>query len=164
MSFQDWTRIFQQKIMELNRGDSWSMEFDDTIVPDAQEYNWHQYIRSAFARFTCSLCRRGWPSNQVIVVFHMRLWAEEQRGTVKVRRFRQNCKRCHRAPMEEANISTDNIDVLLEKLAEKIRIKCYGEKPAEKNRYFNNEEVDGPHEAAHCEACRHGICKKKNGF
>ncbi|KAM6963052.1 receptor-transporting protein 3-like [Aplochiton taeniatus] len=154
MSTQDWTRIFQQKIRELNRGDSWFMDFDDTIVPNAQGYNWHQYIRSAFAR-------RGWASNQVIVVFHMYLQTTERRGTVKVRRFRQNCKQCHGAPMEEANISTDNIDVLLEKLVEKIGIKCYGEKPAERNRFFNNEEVDGPHEAAHCEACRYGICNKK---
>ncbi|XP_071764176.2 receptor-transporting protein 3 [Centroberyx gerrardi] len=156
MATSEWMSIFQTKIGELDRTDSWRLEFDDSLVPDSPNPGWEQYIRSACARFSCSKCRRGWPSNRVMVVFHMRL--SQSQGTVKVRRFRQNCKQCSEAPMEEARFGADNISILLEKLVEKIRIKCYHEDLGERNQPFRNVDVKGPHEAAHCEACIRGIC------
>lgn len=79
-------------------------------------------------------------------------------GVVKARRFRQNCKKCSNAPMEEPSIESDNIDILLEKLVEKIRIKCYHEDLGDNIRPFRSFDVNSPHEPAHCEACIKGIC------
>ncbi|KAM4629843.1 5-hydroxytryptamine receptor 3A-like [Polymixia lowei] len=121
MSVEEWNRIFQPKINDSYPGHCWKLEFDDSIEGDKPNPGWQQYIRNTSAR-------RGWPSNRVMVVFHMQLLQQE--GTVKARRFRQNCKKCHAAPMELGIFSPDNLDILLEKLVEKIRIKCYHEDPA----------------------------------
>ncbi|XP_076007530.1 receptor-transporting protein 3-like [Genypterus blacodes] len=155
---QEWTSVFQQKASELREGDTWSLEFDDSIEPHKPDHGWQQYIRSAAARFGCSSCRRTWPSNRVMVVFHMRLASGV--GVVKVRRFRQNCKRCSNAPMEEPDISPENVCTLLENLVKKIRIKCYNEAPKEPPRQFTNYDVKSPHEPTHCEGCIKGICNR----
>ncbi|XP_036378734.1 receptor-transporting protein 2-like [Megalops cyprinoides] len=161
MQEQDWIRIFQEKIEELDRGDSWGIEFDDTIVGGKLASGWQQYIRSTFGRFTCSKCKKGWPSKRVTVLFHMCLRSRDQCGTVKARLFKQQCRRCKDAPFEEPHLKVENVEVLLEKLMEKIRIKCYREDLGQRNRHFHFDgRVDGPHETAHCEACLQGICTK----
>ncbi|XP_035508624.1 receptor-transporting protein 3-like isoform X2 [Morone saxatilis] len=154
----EWTSIFQMKTESLKQGDSWHLEFDDSLVPDSPNPGWEQYIRNTGARFKCTVCRRGWPSNRVMVVFHMRL--SNGQGIVKVRRFRQNCKMCTNAPMEMPDIESENIHILLENLVEKIRMKCYHEDLGRVNRPFVNLEVKSPHEPAHCEACKQGICAR----
>lgn len=113
---------------------------------------------SVFSRFTCSMCRRSWPSNRVMVVFHMNL--TNGRGVVKVRVFRQNCKKCTAAPMEKPTIESNNIGILLENLVEKIRIKCYHENLGAVNRPFRSFDVQSPHEPSHCEACIRGVCTR----
>ncbi|XP_045905871.1 receptor-transporting protein 2-like [Micropterus dolomieu] len=158
MAQQEWTSIFQMKANILKQGDSWHLQFDESIVPDSPNLGWEQYIRNTGAWFDCSWCKRGWPSNKVMVVFHMRL--VDRQGVVKVRRFRQNCKMCDKAPMETPSISTENIDILLENLVEKIRMKCYHEDLGRGNRPFISLEVKSPHEPAHCEACIQGICTR----
>ncbi|XP_041791712.1 receptor-transporting protein 2-like [Chelmon rostratus] len=158
MAQQEWKSIFQNKADSLPQGDSWSLEFDDRIVPNSPDPGWVQYIRNTSARFKCTKCGRAWPSNWVKVVFHMRL--THGQGQVKVRRFRQNCKMCAAAPKEEPSITSENIDILLENLVDKIRIKCYHEDLGRGNRPFVNLDVRSPHEPAHCEACSHGICTR----
>ncbi|XP_044056990.1 receptor-transporting protein 3-like [Siniperca chuatsi] len=155
---QEWTRIFEIKAKNLKQGDSWRLEFDDSLVPDCPNLGWEQYIRNTCAWFDCTDCGRGWPSNRVMVVFHMRLI--DRQGVVKVRRFRQNCKMCNAAPMEMPNITPENIDILLENLVEKIRMKCYHEDLGKGNRPFISLDVKSPHEPAHCEACMQGICTR----
>ncbi|KAI3368242.1 hypothetical protein L3Q82_007963 [Scortum barcoo] len=114
MAEVEWTRIFQTKANSLNEGDSWCLEFNDTLVPHSPNPGWQPYIRNTGARFKCTKCGRGWPSNRVKVVFHMRLTGSQ--GVVKVRRFRQNCKICSAAPMEKPNIPSENIHILMENL------------------------------------------------
>ncbi|KAM6963053.1 5-hydroxytryptamine receptor 3A-like [Aplochiton taeniatus] len=88
-----------------------------------------------------------------MVVFHMRLWTELGQGTVKVRCFRQKCSQCHNATMEDARIATDDLDALLEKLVERLRIKCYHEAPSKRpNRPYWRTEVE-KHQAAHFYLC-----------
>ncbi len=111
-----------------------------------------------FLRFKCSRCGRSWPSNRVMVVFHMRL--TNGQGTVKVRRFRQDCKMCAKAPMEMPSIPSKNIEILMENLVKKIRIKCYHEDLGGNERPFRNLDVNNPHEPDHCEACKQGFCKR----
>ncbi|XP_076583024.1 receptor-transporting protein 2-like [Chaetodon auriga] len=158
MAQLEWTRLFNIQADNLPPGDSWSLEFDDKLVPDSPNHGWKQYIRNTSARFKCTWCGRSWPSNRVMVVFHMRL--VYGKGLVKVRRFRQNCKNCTSAPMEEPSITSENIDILLENLVDKIRMKCYHEDLGRGNRPFVNLDVKSPHEPAHCEACRYGICTR----
>ncbi|KAM3620098.1 uncharacterized protein V6R79_018296 [Siganus canaliculatus] len=158
MSHTEWTNIFKTATCDLPQEDTWHLEFDDTLIPHSPNFGWHQYIKNTSARFRCSSCGRGWPSNKVIVVFHMCL-ANEQ-GIVKVRRFRQNCKVCEAAPMGIPSISPENIDILLTALVLKIRRNCYGEDLGQNERHFVNLDVNSPHEPDHCEACRAGICAR----
>uniref|UniRef100_A0A3Q4B248 3CxxC-type domain-containing protein n=1 Tax=Mola mola TaxID=94237 RepID=A0A3Q4B248_MOLML len=158
MAQQDWTTIFKIKAKNLNQGDSWRLEFDDSLVPDNPNPGWEQYIRNSGARFKCSKCGRSWPSNRVMVVFHMRLTAK--RGIVKVRRFRQNCKTCNPAPMETPSITRENIEILMENLVKKIRIKCYHEHLDTGCRPSAPLDVKSPHEPSHCEGCMAGICNR----
>ncbi|XP_034534702.1 receptor-transporting protein 3-like isoform X2 [Notolabrus celidotus] len=155
---QTWIDIFESKTSDLREGDSWCLEFDKSLDPERPDPGWQKYIRNTSARFRCSKCGRTWPSNQVKVVFHMQL--REGRGVVKVRCFRQNCKKCHGAPMEKPQIDSENIDILLENLVKKIRIKCYHEDMGPSERRFEHVEVNNPHEPSHCEACLMGICKQ----
>ncbi|XP_007234066.3 receptor-transporting protein 3-like [Astyanax mexicanus] len=159
---EQWNTAFQNWASELE-GDEWTLELDDSIVPDKPQKGWFQYIRKAFAQFRCSLCKRSWPSKRVQVVFHFTLNSSLHRGTVKVRGFKQKCRRCTTAQMEAPSFLSENIDILLEKLMERIRIRCYKEERPEtnKNLYFKGR-VEGPHEAQHCEACLKGFCNKNN--
>ncbi|XP_042370904.1 receptor-transporting protein 3-like [Plectropomus leopardus] len=158
MAQQEWTRIFQIKAHDLKQEDSWRLDFDEDIVPNFPDSGWQQYIRNTSARFKCSNCRREWPSNRVMVVFHMHLTYGQ--GVVKVRAFRQNCKMCSNAPMEKPSIISENIDILMENLVKKIRIKCYHEDLGEGHKPFVSLEVKSPHEPAHCEACIAGFCTR----
>lgn len=83
-----------------------------------------------------------------------------RQGVVKVRRFRQNCKKCASAPMEKPEIPPENISILMDNLVKKIRIKCYGERLDGVFRPPQNLDVKSPHEPAHCEACKLGICER----
>eukprot|EP00064_Thunnus_orientalis_P007868 superscaffoldBa00000899_g7890 len=117
----EWTRIFQNETNDLRQGDSWCLEFDYSIKPEDPEQGWKEYIRNTSAWFTCTKCGRGWPSNRVKVFFHMRLM--EGQGIVKVRPYRQNCKKCNDAPMEEPSITSDNIGILLKNLIKTNNLK-----------------------------------------
>ncbi|XP_073333283.1 receptor-transporting protein 3-like [Pagrus major] len=158
MALTDWTSIFMDWATNLEQRDSWRLEFDDTIVPKSPNPGWKEYIKKTVGWFKCTKCGRSWPSNRVMVVFHMRL--ECGQGVVKVRRFRQNCKRCTSAPMEKPEIDHDDINILMENLVKKIRIKCYHEDLHSGSWSSVNVDVRGPHEPDHCEACMFGICQR----
>uniref|UniRef100_A0A3B3ZL93 3CxxC-type domain-containing protein n=1 Tax=Periophthalmus magnuspinnatus TaxID=409849 RepID=A0A3B3ZL93_9GOBI len=147
----EWTPIFQSQASPYTQGDNWQLLFDDTIVED-QTAGWEQYIRRTVASFRCSLCKRTWPSNRVTVLFHFYLDNNTHQGTVKVRRYRQNCKRCTNAPMEQPRVRDENVAILMENLVKNIRKKCYHETFDEVPREYMGVEVDSPHEPAHCEA------------
>ncbi|XP_041912184.1 receptor-transporting protein 3-like isoform X1 [Alosa sapidissima] len=135
MSFQDWEITFEERTEELveDYGDSWRLKFDDNIEPDNPAQDWFQYIRGAFARFKCSACNRTWGSGRVLVVFEFHYQRGAKRGTVKARHFRQECKTCEETEMEEPQFDSENIGVMLEKLVEKIRIRCTRKKQATAN-------------------------------
>ncbi|XP_067254594.1 receptor-transporting protein 2-like [Chanodichthys erythropterus] len=162
MALMLWESSLQAKASELH-GDTWHITINESIEPHKQACDWHQYISGSFARFECSLCRRAWMSKRVQVVFHFHLDTARKQGTIKLRRFKQMCRRCNEAQMENPNFPVENIDVLIGRLVEKIRVRCYKENLGEKNRpsVFNGR-VNGPHESAHCEACRLGVCSQAN--
>ncbi|XP_063056331.1 receptor-transporting protein 3-like [Engraulis encrasicolus] len=161
MSRQEWQNIFSAKTKGLveKHGHNWILEFDDTIEADKQARFWYQYTRGAFARFRCSKCNKDWTSKKVLVVFHFQLNKSTRKGTVKAHHFRQECKTCEDAEMEKPKFAPDNIKALLEKLVERIDVRCYTKNRGNSSvrlRYFRKS--DGPHEAAHCEACQKGFC------
>ncbi|NP_001122192.1 uncharacterized protein LOC565147 [Danio rerio] len=157
-----WNSALQKKAGELH-GDAWTIEIDETIEENGAAPSWHQYISGSFAQFRCSLCRRGWGSSKVKVVFHFNLNTASRRGTIKLRGFKQECKTCSAPQWERPQFPVENMDVLMEKLVKKIRMRCYRENLGETNRppVFNGR-IDGPHETAHCEACRLGRCSQAN--
>ncbi|XP_064418364.1 receptor-transporting protein 4-like [Latimeria chalumnae] len=161
MSYANWRRLFNEKIGELRRRDTWTIVFDDSIEPDVLGANVKQYIRGSFAKFRCSKCRNLWGSARVPILFHMKLETPQRWGTVKVRFFKQECRKCTSAEYEAPQVSEENIKVVLDKLLTKIRIKCYGEKSGEKPTFSVIEgNLEGPHESSHCEACQLGVCNK----
>ncbi|KAK3533904.1 hypothetical protein QTP70_034899 [Hemibagrus guttatus] len=101
------------------------------------------------------------PLSEWIVVFHYSRDAARGHGSVKARRMKQECRRCNVASKEMPTFRQENIDVMVEKLIEKIKVRCYGEDTRESNRvsrFFGR--VNGPHESAHCEACQLGVCQQ----
>ncbi|XP_059424744.1 receptor-transporting protein 3-like [Carassius carassius] len=157
-----WNRSLQKKASDLH-GDTWKIETDQTILENCQAPNWHQYISGSFADFRCSLCRRTWGSSRVQVMFHFHLNGASRQGSIKLRCYKQECRTCNEAEWEDPNFPVENIDVLVERLVKNIRKKCYRENLGEANRSsaFDGRS-DGPHEGAHCEACRRGICNQAN--
>ncbi|TSK53808.1 Receptor-transporting protein 2 [Bagarius yarrelli] len=87
--------------------------------------------------------------------------AAAKSGSVMVRRFKQECRRCNARRLENPSFSNENIDVMVEKLIEKIKCRCYGLNVGQSNRSSRfDSKVNGPHERAHCEACKLGICQQ----
>ncbi|XP_065115511.1 receptor-transporting protein 3-like [Paramisgurnus dabryanus] len=155
-----WDSAVQKRSSELHQ-DTWQVIFDDSIIINSIAPGWFQYISGSFARFTCSLCRRSWGSARAQVVFLFHLNSSSGQGTIKVRRFKQKCKNCTDAQMEDPFFSEDNIDVLVERLVKKIRMRCYREDLAEMNRSsIFDGRMNGPHESSHCEACQQGVCSQ----
>uniref|UniRef100_A0A8C2HY62 3CxxC-type domain-containing protein n=1 Tax=Cyprinus carpio TaxID=7962 RepID=A0A8C2HY62_CYPCA len=60
----------------------------------------------------CSLCRKGWESKRVQVLFHFHLDTK--------------WRRCTQAQWEDPNFPVENTDVLIERLARNIRMKFNG--------------------------------------
>ncbi|CAB1424465.1 unnamed protein product [Pleuronectes platessa] len=155
-----WRSNFKKAARDLQPGDTWNLEFDSSINPSCPEPGWKEYITRTSARFQCCLCERKWFSDRVMVVFHMRL--EGSKGTVKVRRLHQSCKKCSNAPMEDPTVEKENLCNLMESLVMKIRMNCYNEKTQKGGEYVQKKpDNNRPHEPAHCEGCKLGICTKE---
>ncbi|XP_062251720.1 receptor-transporting protein 3-like [Platichthys flesus] len=152
-----WRSTFKKAAKDLQRGDTWNLEFDSNIDPRCLQPGWKEYIRRTSAWFKCSLCRRDWSSDRVMVVFHMRL--EGSTGTVKVRRLRQSCNRCSDARMEDPTVEMENLRNLMESLVMKIGMNCYNETNPKGGEYVQKKpDNTRPHEPAHCEGCKLGFC------
>ncbi|KAF7703158.1 receptor-transporting protein 3-like [Silurus meridionalis] len=159
MEDEEWMSVFNRRAEELQ--DKWTLLMDDSIQPKKTAHGFYEYLKGSFARFRCSGCGRSWPSKRVMVVFHFSRDAASGRGTVKVRHFRQECRRCNDHRKEKPKFGKENIDMMVEKLIEKIKFRCYGEDVGESGRTSHFiDRVNGPHESAHCEACQLGICQK----
>ncbi|XP_078521862.1 uncharacterized protein LOC144791084 isoform X2 [Lissotriton helveticus] len=110
--------------------------------------------------FRCTKCRRWWISGHVHILFQLKLnWLDGQ-GLVKMRIFRQECKRCSTGCLEDPTFTPEVIDNVVGKLMRRIRKTCYGELGADDHDLssITYGRREGPHEKQHCEACRQGIC------
>ncbi|XP_060796636.1 receptor-transporting protein 3-like [Neoarius graeffei] len=158
MQVQEWTSVFTTRAKVLL--DEWTLHMDEPIQPKNAQLGFYEYLRGSFAEFCCSECGHMWPSKRVLVIFHFSLDAANGRGTVKVRCCKQECCDCCLPSVEQPEFSRDTIDVMVEKLIEKIKVRCYGESMGEANRTSRfTGDMNGPHESDLCEACRQGICQ-----
>jgi hypothetical protein len=86
----------------------------------------------------------------------------ESLGSVTLRFFGQQCKRCSRVYdyYVDPEFEDESIRLILERLYERIGWFCYGKKRPPKNKTDNHREnkIEGPHEKNLCEACRLGCC------
>ncbi|XP_060721043.1 receptor-transporting protein 3-like [Tachysurus vachellii] len=159
MENQKWMSVFRMRAENLQ--DQWTLYMDDSIQPQRPDPGFYEYIKGSYAQFRCSGCGRSWPSKRVLVVFHFSSDVASGHGSVKARRCKQECRRCSHPRKEMPTFSQENIDVMVEKLIEKIQIRCYGQNAGQSNRVLNfSGNVNGPHESGHCEACKLGICQQ----
>ncbi|XP_029472899.1 receptor-transporting protein 3-like [Rhinatrema bivittatum] len=161
MDLYIWNSILEDKLKKKGLNDPWTLALDDSIQPNQ---GWKRYTLQIFGRFRCSGCSRTWASAKIQILFHMKLETmPERRGWVKMRVFKQECKKCSGATFEEPEFLSENIEVALEKLVSRIQEKCYrdlsGKSTTSAFNYTGKQ--DGPHESAHCEACRLGLCDLK---
>ncbi|XP_053166185.1 receptor-transporting protein 3-like [Hemicordylus capensis] len=163
----DWRREFIRKMKEHKPQDNWVLttELEISQTPGG----WYQYEQKRlFASFKCSNCSRDWKSAQVAVVFRMRLernrrqW-DQGEGQVKMKALRQKCNKCQ-GRYQEPIFSEKMVQLALHNLVVKILEKCY----RESNRKMvlqepePEEDVEGPHDKANCEACELGLCSVRS--
>ncbi|XP_018117940.1 receptor-transporting protein 3 [Xenopus laevis] len=158
MAVEIWRDVFQDRIEELLVPHVWNLTVDTSLQ---KQPGWLQYTQCTFGRFRCSLCTRWWNSAEIHVLFLMKLDRTMRRGTVNMRIFRQECKKCTSAVMEKPEISLENITIIIGNLVKRIQSKFYSlnirnedAKPA-----VYSERREGPHNKEHCEACKQNVCR-----
>uniref|UniRef100_H3ATU7 3CxxC-type domain-containing protein n=1 Tax=Latimeria chalumnae TaxID=7897 RepID=H3ATU7_LATCH len=157
-----WREGFEEKIASLDRKETWTLTPDPDITLKDLGPEWRCCRITTFAKFKCSECSNSWGSAQVLILFHMTLDRRQGRGRVKVRFFKQQCRRCEDTRFVNPEFLAPNIDVILDKLVSQIRKKCYRENLGEnQSPFIMDEELEGPHESAHCEACKEGVCEHR---
>ncbi|CAH2247998.1 Hypothetical predicted protein [Pelobates cultripes] len=133
------------------------------IIEDAdlkKESGWLCYEQKTFASFTCSGCNHHWSSGVVCIMFLMLKNKKQRSGTVKMRIFRQQCRRCSFSLMEKPIITSENIRRTISNLVMKIERAFY-----QKNNVcvefkpVSTGKSDGPHDKMRCEGCKLGFCE-----
>ncbi|XP_073445485.1 receptor-transporting protein 3-like [Dendrobates tinctorius] len=153
-----WKEEFNYEIQERRVPGYWVLCEDEGL--GVQEKG-AKYTQRTFARFKCSGCKRWWNSAEVHVLFFMNLNRALKQGTVKMRIFRQECKKCSIPKLEKPEISHENIIRITRNLVNRIMQVFYGEKKAKqelKPEVYSND-MEGPHDKEHCEACKLMVCK-----
>nr|XP_033813697.1 receptor-transporting protein 3-like [Geotrypetes seraphini] len=156
-----WNNIFQGKLRERNKADVWTLSLDENVQPGP---GWKRYSVQLFGRFRCSSCSRTWASAKVQILFHMKLeMGPVRHGWVMMRVFKQECGKCSAATLEEPEFVSENIEIALERLVNRIQEKFYRDFSGKNttSAFIRSGKQDGPHESAHCEACRLGLCDLK---
>uniref|UniRef100_A0A452IWU7 3CxxC-type domain-containing protein n=1 Tax=Gopherus agassizii TaxID=38772 RepID=A0A452IWU7_9SAUR len=148
-----WTQrqIFSQKIGQMKPGDRWTLKADYNLQSNDLDPGWKQFLQQhAFARVDS--CRK--PFAQVNILFHVHLDRKQRQGQVKMKIFRQECKKCLVPKLELPEFSQENVERVLENLMLKIRGKCYREaiNPHDLSKIIVEAQTMGPHDSSHCDA------------
>ncbi|KAF7211591.1 receptor-transporting protein 2 [Nothobranchius furzeri] len=157
-----WQDTFNELLDdEVDYDDDWNINFNYTlnnkVSPEERKRGWKVFCHCARGKFYCRTCRRSWPSGRVTVLFRYRL--RNGRGTVLMRPFGQDCRRCQEGFFDFPGFSERAVEEALLKLFSKIRKNCYGEDDGSDRGSTASDKVwTKPHEKALCEACQQGIC------
>ncbi|XP_069068911.1 receptor-transporting protein 3-like [Pleurodeles waltl] len=158
MDQETWNILFQSKMADRGH---WTLEVDNTAQSPPW---WKQYTLHASARFKCSVCGRRWESSKVRMIFHIKKASRRKpQGCVKMQIFKQGCQRCNVAILEDPEFIIENIDAAVDRLVMRIRKVCYGEDVSDRliPDFITSGSNEGPHDSAHCEACRLGLCNQR---
>ncbi|XP_030072227.1 receptor-transporting protein 3 [Microcaecilia unicolor] len=156
MELSTFQEAFQEKMNAMRKRDTWTLQLCDTFQSSPE---WRQFQLSSSARFHCTNCKRSWASNQVHILFLIKLDKFRRRGWVKMRIFKQECKHCKSAKFQEPEFTPQNLEITFTKLQLRIQKICYGLKVPKNPDLVPVYSTKGPHEKDHCEACRLGVCK-----
>ncbi|XP_053569001.1 receptor-transporting protein 4 [Bombina bombina] len=156
MDETSWRDEFDSKIEEIQVPHKWNLSVDSHLKQEKQ--GWLLYTQCTFARFTCSHCRRWWNSAEVHILFAIKL---DGNGIVKMRIFRQECKRCNNSVMEKPEITYENLKRVISNLVNRIKSKIYRQSNGNEDlkSVIYSDKIEGPHDKAHCEACKHQVCQ-----
>ncbi|XP_059844813.1 receptor-transporting protein 3-like [Hypanus sabinus] len=153
-----WIEHFNNFI-EGELSEPWSLNFRYDIVDkldDRQRANdWKIYKTSAFGRFNCR-CSHSWCSARVNIVFHYR--RKQQRGSVLLRPFRQQCRDCKNPLWLKPRVNSTEMDQVFGRLIVKILKNCYNVSDVDDRDRSLKPRRTSPHEKDLCEACILGIC------
>ncbi|XP_054061164.1 receptor-transporting protein 3-like [Rissa tridactyla] len=156
-----WQDIFAEKIADVHLKEPWMLQEDDTLQVHVLEPGWKEFVqRRALGRFRCSQCFQEWSSAKVHILFHMCRGLGQ--GTVRMRTFRQACRRCPDPRLEEAEFNQETVERLLHNLVLKILQYFYHlpVQPSDLLEVVVDAPVAGPHNSTRCEGCQLGICSK----
>ncbi|XP_075013797.1 receptor-transporting protein 3-like [Calonectris borealis] len=158
-----WQDIFAAKIADMHLTEPWMLQEDDSLQVHVLKPGWKEFVqRRALGRFQCSQCFREWSSAKVHILFHM--CRRQGQGTVRMRVFRQECRRCSDPRLEEPEFSQETMERLLHNLVLKI-LKYFYHLPTQPSDLLE-VVVDhttlgvGPHDSARCEGCQLGVCSE----
>ncbi|KAM4695050.1 uncharacterized protein O3C94_005448 isoform 1-T2 [Discoglossus pictus] len=165
-----WMDTFQDlQEMELGKdyGHVWSLHFQydliDNLTLEQKQEGWKIFTMKSFGSFVCLKCSNYWKSGLITLMFHYRL-INSKKGLVKLRIYRQQCRRCKYPNLEKPTIEEHEVQESLITLILKIRKNCYNEiteKSTESSR--GSPHLTKPHERNLCEACLFGTCQKSLG-
>ncbi|KAG8581595.1 hypothetical protein GDO81_007731 [Engystomops pustulosus] len=153
-----WEDEFYLEIEEREVPGDWEFYEEEDLSVEERGL---KYTQRTYGRFRCSGCRRTWYSAEVHILFLISLNKALQEGTMKMRIFRQECKKCNFPKLENPEISQENITRIIKNVVNRILQVFYGEKKAQQDlrpEIYSND-MEGPHESEHCEACKFMICK-----
>ncbi|OCT80656.1 receptor-transporting protein 3 [Xenopus laevis] len=157
MEQRNWKSLFKDELERISAPHEWDFILDNTLQ---KQLAWLVYIPCTFGRFHCSSCNRLWHSARVHLLFLMMLDKVRRCGTVKMRIFKQKCRRCTSADMEEPEISQENIRIVIGNLVNRIQSKIYLKNNWNQDRkpLVIDNFIEGPHNKEHCEACQANVC------
>ncbi|XP_009815044.2 receptor-transporting protein 3 [Gavia stellata] len=156
-----WQEVFAAKIADMHLTEPWKLQEDDSLQVHVLKPGWKEFVqRRALGRFQCSQCFHEWSSAKVHVLFHMR--QHRGRGKVRMRAFRQACRRCPDPRLEEPEFSQETMERLLHNLVLKILEYFYHLpiQPSDLLEVVVDVPVLGPHDSARCEGCQLGVCRE----
>ncbi|XP_069829487.1 receptor-transporting protein 3-like [Dendropsophus ebraccatus] len=155
MEREIWPNQFQNELKNQGISGIWSFYVEEGLKSSDPHFSQHTY-----ASFRCSRCFREWNSAQVHILFVIKWDKIYRRGTVSMRIFRQTCRRCKNSAYETPVISKENIRRVICNLVGKIESMVYGHPTTRKplQPEVDSNDVDGPHEKEHCEACKMHVC------
>lgn len=158
MAAEIWEDEFYYEIEERRVPGAWTLYEDESLH---MEEKGAKYTQRTFARFKCSGCTRWWNSAEVHVLFFMNLNRKLKQGTIKMKIFRQECKKCSFPKWEMPEISHENIVRITTNLVNRILQVFYGKKKAKQDLKpeVYSQSMEGPHDKEHCEACKLMICE-----
>ncbi|KAM3930930.1 receptor-transporting protein 3-like [Leptodactylus fuscus] len=157
MEESTWKNIFENELEDQGINHVWSLCVDEHLK--AQQ-GYLQYTQCTFARFHCSHCSRWWNSAQVHILFLIKSDRRSRGGAVKMRIFKQECRRCNVSILQKPEITHENMKRVISNLVSKIQSMTYGQnnKNPPLNPIIYSNDVEGPHEKKHCEACKLKVC------